>query len=104
MCFVIIEDLGNDVGHVRDRLKFRRLVSWVLAGSRAPRGGLGRGGDFQRYYFDGLIDEVRVCNTTRTNFYHVVNEATLTLGSEEEEEEAEIDKPRKNIMSGGILK
>lgn len=54
-------------------------------------------------HFDGKMDEVRISDVTRTNFYHVTNEATVTLGAEESEEEV-VGRPRKNILSGGILK
>lgn len=47
-------------------------------------------------HFDGKIDEVRISDVTRTNFNHVTNEATLTLGSEESE--AVEGKPSESII------
>lgn len=55
-------------------------------------------------YFDGAIDEIRISDVTRTAFHHNATIGTLTLGAEEEAPADGVDKPRKNIMSGGILK
>lgn len=54
-------------------------VEFLMGNSRESGWGLGY--DFLAY-FDGKIDEVRISDVTRTNFHHVTNEATLSLGSE----------------------
>lgn len=47
--------------------------------------------------FDGKIDELLISSVTETNFYHITNEATLTLGSEEN---APTGRRRKMILMG----
>lgn len=61
-------------------------------------------------FFDGKIDEVRIWSNGFSNFYHITNEATITLGSEEE---APVtmggasliqDQNKTGIAGGGIAK